>query len=60
MASGLHRWFAAEIIGNILDVEPRRWRRPRKEDFRMNERRVELFKKKFDKYDWTKMLAQSS
>ncbi|CAE6394587.1 unnamed protein product [Rhizoctonia solani] len=54
------RWFAAEIIGNILDVEPRRWRRPRKEDFRMNDRRVELFKKKFDKYDWTKMLAQSS
>ncbi|CAE6494156.1 unnamed protein product [Rhizoctonia solani] len=54
------RWFAAEIIGNILDVEPRRWRRPRKEDFRMNDRRVEVFKKKFDKYDWTKMLAQSS
>ncbi|CAE6452803.1 unnamed protein product [Rhizoctonia solani] len=54
------RWFAAEIIGNILDVEPRRWRKPRKEDFRMNDRRVELFKKRFDKYDWTKMLAQSS
>ncbi|KAB5590566.1 Complexed with Cdc5 protein cwf19 [Ceratobasidium theobromae] len=53
------RWFAGEIIGNILDIEPRRWRRPRKEDFRMNDRRVEQFRKKFDKYDWTKMLAQS-
>ncbi|KAG9122924.1 hypothetical protein FRC07_000494 [Ceratobasidium sp. 392] len=52
------RYFAAEIIGNILDVEPRRWRRPRREDFRMNEKRVEIFREKFEKFDWTRMLEK--
>ena len=52
------RWFAAEIIGNVLDVEPRRWRRPRREDLRMNQKRVEMFREKFEKFDWTKMLGR--
>ncbi|QRV77385.1 complexed with Cdc5 protein cwf19 [Ceratobasidium sp. AG-Ba] len=52
------RYFAAEIIGNILDIEPRRWRRPRREDFRVNERRVEMFREKFEKFDWTRMLEK--
>ncbi|KAG9098068.1 hypothetical protein FRC06_006846 [Ceratobasidium sp. 370] len=52
------RYFAAEIIGNILDVEPRRWRRPRREDFRMNEKRVEMFRDRFEKFDWTRMLER--
>jgi hypothetical protein len=52
------RYFAAEIIGNILELEPRRWRRPRREDLRMNEKRVQVFREKFDKFDWTKMLGR--
>ena len=50
------RWFAAEIIGNILDLEPRLWRKPRWIDRGQNQSRIAAFRKKFDAYDWTKML----
>ncbi|OBZ68794.1 Pre-mRNA-splicing factor cwf19 [Grifola frondosa] len=40
------RWFAGEIIGNLLDLEPRRWRRARRIDFHQNKDRVARFKKK--------------
>ncbi|KAF9485878.1 hypothetical protein BDN70DRAFT_463969 [Pholiota conissans] len=49
-------YFASEIIGSILELETRRWRRPRKVDLRRNGERVEKFKKKYSKYDWTGML----
>ena len=52
----LFRYFAAEIIGNQLDVEPRRWRRPRKINFGFNKERVATFRAKFDKFDWTGMI----
>ena len=52
----LSRCFAAEIIGNILDLEPRLWRKPRWIDRGQNKSRVASFKKNFDAYDWTKML----
>ncbi|RDB18086.1 CWF19-like protein 2 [Hypsizygus marmoreus] len=52
-------YFAGEIIGNVLDIEPRRWRRPRKIDFRTNNDRVAQFKKKYDKFDWTGMIGRS-
>ncbi|KAJ8080393.1 Pre-mRNA-splicing factor cwf19 [Marasmius tenuissimus] len=52
------RYFAAEIIGNLLDIEPRRWRRPKKIDFRSNKERVAQFKKAYDKYDWTGMIGR--
>ncbi|KAH9933124.1 CwfJ C-terminus 1-domain-containing protein-like protein [Epithele typhae] len=45
-------WFAAEIIGNILD-------RPRKIDFHQNKERVKKFKKKYDQFDWTGMIERS-
>jgi hypothetical protein len=47
------RYFAGEIIGNLLDLEPRRWRRPRRLDFGRNKERVVSFKKRFDRFDWT-------
>lgn len=50
------KWFAAEIIGNILDLEPRLWRKPRWIDRGQNKSRVAAFKKQYDAYDWTKML----
>ncbi|KAL1950615.1 hypothetical protein VTO73DRAFT_5739 [Trametes versicolor] len=53
------RWFAAEIIGNVLDIEPRRWRRPHRIDFWQNKDRVKKFKAKYDKFDWTGMIERS-
>lgn len=51
------RYFAQEIIGNLMDLEPRQWRKPRRIDFRSNRERVDKFKVKYDKYDWTKALS---
>ncbi|KAF8517376.1 CwfJ C-terminus 1-domain-containing protein-like protein [Hysterangium stoloniferum] len=53
------RYFATEIIGNQLDIEPRRWRRPRRIDFRSNKERVSAFQDKYSKYDWTGMIPRS-
>jgi hypothetical protein len=40
-----------------LELEPRRWRKPKRLDFRQNEGRVAKFRKDgYDAYDWTKML----
>ncbi|SDA01332.1 BZ3500_MvSof-1268-A1-R1_Chr10-1g02586 [Microbotryum saponariae] len=54
------RYFAHEIIGNLLGLEARRWRKPRRVDARKNDERVRVFRKGYDAYDWTKMLAQTS
>ncbi|OCH91871.1 hypothetical protein OBBRIDRAFT_752448 [Obba rivulosa] len=53
------RYFAAEIIGNLLDLEPRRWRRPRRFDFVRNKERTEKFRQKYEKYDWTGMIGSA-
>ncbi|KAM6494102.1 Protein similar to CwfJ C-terminus 1 domain containing protein [Amanita muscaria] len=50
------RWFAGEIIGNLLDLEPRRWRSARRIDFRSNKDRVGKFRRLYDQYDWTSMI----
>ncbi|KAF8133995.1 CwfJ C-terminus 1-domain-containing protein-like protein [Boletus edulis] len=52
------KYFAAEIIGNVMDVEPRRWRRPRGIDRRQYRDRINDFKKKYDKYDWTGLIGK--
>ncbi|GAA5902277.1 uncharacterized protein JCM6883_001353 [Sporobolomyces salmoneus] len=51
------RYFAQEIIGNLLDLAPRLWRKPKRLDRRDNGKRIEAFRKKYDQYDWTKMLS---
>lgn len=51
-----YRYFAAEIIGNVLELEPRKWRRPKKADLRLNKSRVDKFNQKYAKYDWTGMM----
>ncbi|KAF8073627.1 CwfJ C-terminus 1-domain-containing protein-like protein [Lyophyllum atratum] len=51
-------YFAAEIIGGVLELEPRRWRRPKRIDFRANKERVERFRKKYDKFDWTGLIGK--
>lgn len=55
-----YRWFAQEIVGSMLELEPRMWRKPRRIDFRLNASRIATFREGYDKYDWTKMLASSS
>ncbi|KAJ7069993.1 CwfJ C-terminus 1-domain-containing protein-like protein [Mycena amicta] len=52
------RYFAGEIVGNVLELEPRKWRRPKRIDFRSNKERVAEFRKKYDKFDWTPMLGK--
>ncbi|KAG9315636.1 CwfJ C-terminus 1-domain-containing protein-like protein [Chiua virens] len=52
------RYFAGEIIGNVMDVEPRRWRRPRRMDHRHHKDRIDNFRKKYDKYDWTGLIGK--
>lgn len=56
--SALCRWFATEIIGSMLELEPRQWRKPRRIDFRQNQTRIAEFRTGlgYDKYDWTKQL----
>ncbi|GAA5884276.1 hypothetical protein JCM6882_002206 [Rhodosporidiobolus microsporus] len=49
-------YFAQEIIGNLLSLPPKSWRKPRRLDRRDNAKRVEDFRKKYDRYDWTKAL----
>ena len=52
-------YFAAEILGNVLEVEPPgKWRRPRKLDFRGNRERVGRFREGYDKFDWTGALRK--
>jgi hypothetical protein len=51
------RYFAGEIIGNLLELEPRRWRRPRRVDWREQKNVVEDFKKKYLPFDWTGMIS---
>ncbi|KAI0036473.1 CwfJ C-terminus 1-domain-containing protein-like protein [Vararia minispora EC-137] len=53
-------YFAAEIIGNVLEIEPPgKWRRPRRLNFSQNKDRVARFKKMYDQFDWTRLLKKS-
>lgn len=52
------RYFAAEIIGNILGLEPRKWLRPKKIDFALNKERARTLGTKFQPYNWTVQLEQ--
>jgi hypothetical protein len=53
-------YFAGEIIGNVLDLEARQWRRPKRIDFRSNKERVVDYKKKYEKFDWTGMIGREA
>ncbi|TFK20597.1 hypothetical protein FA15DRAFT_116939 [Coprinopsis marcescibilis] len=52
-------YFAAEIVGNVLEVEPRKWRKPKRLPFSSNHSRVSGFRAKYEKYDWTGMIGSS-
>ncbi|KAG1797728.1 CwfJ C-terminus 1-domain-containing protein-like protein [Suillus plorans] len=53
------RYFAGEIIGNVLDLDPRRWMRPRRVDYRHNKDRIQRFKNMYEKFDWTGLIGKS-
>ncbi|KAE9405759.1 hypothetical protein BT96DRAFT_915963 [Gymnopus androsaceus JB14] len=53
------RYFAAEIIGNVLEIEPRKWRRPRKIlGGTKDKERVKEWRVWYDKYDWTGLIGR--
>ena len=46
--------FAQEIIGGMLDLEPRIWRHPKRESFESQKKRVLTFASKWKNFDFTK------
>ncbi|KAJ3758310.1 CwfJ C-terminus 1-domain-containing protein-like protein [Lentinula raphanica] len=53
------RYFAAEIIGNVLELEPRKWRRPRKVlGGSRDKERIQQFRVMYERYDWTAMIGK--
>ncbi|PWN42775.1 hypothetical protein IE81DRAFT_289722 [Ceraceosorus guamensis] len=52
------KYFAAEIIGQLLDLEPRQWRKPRWLDANQQTQAISAFKHKgWSVVDWTKMIG---
>ncbi|UZJ54828.1 hypothetical protein CBS101457_004148 [Exobasidium rhododendri] len=51
-------WFAAEIIGNLLELEPRRWRKPRRLQDAEQAAQLTSFQEVWKKFDWTAMIGQ--
>ncbi|WWC86011.1 uncharacterized protein L201_000882 [Kwoniella dendrophila CBS 6074] len=47
------RYFAAEVIGNVLGLEPRKWRKPRKMDYNKNKERARKLGEQFQPFNWT-------
>lgn len=50
------RYFAQEIIGNMLGLEPRKWRKPRRADPALNQARKAKLGNKFQPFNWTLQL----
>ncbi|WVQ93714.1 hypothetical protein IAU59_000791 [Kwoniella sp. CBS 9459] len=47
------RYFASEVIGNVLGLEPRKWRRPKKMDYALNQDRARRLGQQFQPFNWT-------
>ncbi|KAJ7857614.1 CwfJ C-terminus 1-domain-containing protein-like protein [Mycena olivaceomarginata] len=53
------RYFAGEIIGNVLELEPRKWRRPKRIDFRRQQGAGGGVQEEVRQVcDWTGMIGQ--
>lgn len=52
------QWFAGEIIGTLLDYEPKRWRNPRRLHGDEKQSLLKSFRSQWNSYDWTKMLDE--
>jgi hypothetical protein len=51
-------WFGKEIIAGMLDLDPQRWRKPRRIEYSAAQARLAEFKKLYEPFDWTKMLDE--
>jgi len=49
-------WFGKEVLAGMMDLPANLWRRPKHVSSKHDRSRIEAFKKKWDKFDWTKML----
>lgn len=47
------RYFAAEVIGNLIGVEPRKYMRPARVDRALNKERARELGTRFQPYNWT-------
>ncbi|WVQ83928.1 hypothetical protein IAT38_006072 [Cryptococcus sp. DSM 104549] len=47
------RYFAHEVIGNVLGLEPRKWRKPRRMDVALNKERARKLGTQFQPFNWT-------
>jgi hypothetical protein len=41
------------VIGNVLGLEPRKWMKPKKLDYSLNQERARALGTKFQPYNWT-------
>jgi len=46
-------YFGKEIIGGMMDIEPRMWRKPPKETFEKHKKKILKFSEQWKKYDFT-------
>ena len=49
----IYIFFLQEILGGMLDLEPRRWRKPRMEKFEEQRKKVLEFSEWWKDYNWT-------
>lgn len=47
------KYFGKEVVGGMIDAEPRLWRRPQKEGFEDQRKKVLQFADWWKPYDWT-------
>lgn len=52
-------YFGKEILGGMLDLEPRRWRKPRRENFEEHKKKVLQFAEWWEPFDWTKRIDRT-
>ncbi|XP_013392570.1 CWF19-like protein 2 [Lingula anatina] len=52
-------YFGQEIIGGMMDLEPRMWRKPFKENFEDQRKKVLEFANWWKPYDWTQRLKKN-
>ncbi|XP_068720114.1 CWF19-like protein 2 [Montipora capricornis] len=52
-------YFGKEIVGGMLDLEPHRWRKPRKENFEEHKKKVLQFGEWWEPFDWTKKIERT-
>lgn len=53
-------YFGKEILGGMLNLEPQLWRRPHKENFDSQRKKVLEFAEQWKPFDWTKNIDRET